>query len=258
MTKLIWGAPGNRSYTTGVDRGVLYPKNSPAAAWSGLVSVVEAPSDVVIDTIYNDGMKDQNSKGESFTARVNAMTYPANLLEYEVISFQEGRETRRSEVGLSYRTLIGTDTEGLDHGYKIHLVYNALLSPTEKAYSTIDQDAAAEIFGWDLQTRPIPIEGFRPSAHVVLNTALSYPWAVSALEDVLYGTATTSPRLPTPAEVIEIFQDAAIVKITDHGDGTWTADGPDYAVYMTDDTSFEISWPSAVFIDSQSYTVSTL
>lgn len=253
MSALIWNDSGNRFYEAGVDRGVLYPRHGEPAVWNGLTSVAEAPSDVIISATYLDGIKIQKSTPGEFAATITALTYPDDLLE------SDGSGDRRAEFDFSYRTLIGNDTEGLDRGYKIHLVCNAMVAPKSPDYSTINAGSETVQFSWALSSRPLHIkEGFRPSSHLVINTALANASAVKAIEDILYGTSTTIPRFPTPLEVFDIFEDSLIVKITDNGDGTWTATGPDYAIYMLDSTTFEINWPSAVYVDEESYTLTSL
>lgn len=246
MSKLIWNDSGHREYHAGVDRGVLYPRHGEPVVWNGLTSVVEAPSDAVAYETYLDGRKDHRVSPGSFAIKLEALTYPEGFKEHEEFDF-------------TYRTSMGSDVDDVGSTHLIHIVYNAFASSAAKDYRTAAQVTNPAAFSWDVITRAMPIQdGSRNSAHLIVNTGVAYPWVVSELEDILYGTESEPPRFPTPEEVITIFEDGALVKITDHGDGTWTADGPDYAVYMISATEFEISWPSAVYVDVESYTLSSL
>jgi len=112
-------------------------------------------------------------------------------------------------------------------------------------------------FSWNISTVPIKM-GDVSSAHLIIDPRFAYPWVIQELEDLLYGSSGNNPYLPPPEEILDLFEDASILKITDHGDGTWTAEGPDEAIRMLDSTTFEITWPSAVYIDSTTYRISSL
>lgn len=258
MTRLTWNESGSRFYEAGVDRGVLYPKDQPGVPWNGLVSVEEAPSGVEARPRYWDGIPYQDSRsGGSFTATISAFTYPREFEEYDGLSERIFTRQTRKSFGFAYRTKHGTD-ENPDHGYRIHLVYNAHATPSERAYSSLDTDIEAMLLSWEIETTPFAIAGLHPSAHLIVDSTAIYPWALASLEDILYGSELGPPRLPSPSEIVKLIEDASIVQITDNGDGTWTAEGPDDVVYLTDSTTFEIDWPSAVYIDDQSYSVSSL
>jgi len=138
--------------------------------------------------------------------------------------------------------------------YKIHLVYNTKISPGNVSHKQFEVDP----FSWDFTSLPIKIFGERRSAHLIVDASKSYSSTMEDLEDVLYGSDTELPHLPLPEELLSIFESNAILRITDNGDGTWTADGPDEAIVMLDSTTFEITWPSAIYIDAVSYTISSL
>lgn len=247
MTKLIWHESGKHFYESGVDRGVFYPKNNTGVAWNGLISVKEAPSDVDQSVIYVDGFHytNQLSLG-SFAATIEAYTYPSEFDDYE------------GDFNFCYRTLIGNDINNSDHGYKLHLVYNALATPSDKSYSTINSSSEALTFGWDISTTPILIPYARPSSHFIVDSTKVYSGVMSGLESILYGDDSTDPSFPTIDELLAFFESNAILKITDNGDGTWTAEGPDDAVEMLDATTFQIDWPSATYIDADSYSIKSL
>lgn len=239
MSRLIWS---DKDYESGLDRGVFFPKSGFGEVWNGLISVDETTPTLRDQTRYRDGIKTVNKRSaDSFSATVQAFTYPQSFPEHELIT------KRRHPFGFSYRT----KTES---GYRTHLVYNAIakLSNGNRTQSSVAP------FTFDITTRPEPIPGAKPSAHLVVDTDKAYSWAVADFEDVLYGSDTNFSRLPTPQEVFDIFEINSILRIIDNGDGTWTAVGPDSAIQMTDSTTFEITWPSAIMLDNISYTISSL
>lgn len=246
MTRLDWTASGSHLYSGGVDRGVIYPSVGPGVAWNGLRSVSENPTGTILDTRYVDGLKYQTqSFGDSFGATIEAFTYPEEL-------------DRDLPFGLSYRTLIGNDVSGLEHGYLLHLVYNATAEPTSIAYSSLANSLEAENLSWKLSTRPVAIPGYKASSHLVIDSRVAYSWAIAELESILYGTEETSAVIPPIADVIDLFERNSVLRITDHGDGTWSAEGPDSVLKMLNSTTFQIDWPSAVYLDNNTYTVRSL
>jgi len=266
MTELIWGDYGKRYFEAGVDRGVLYIPGLDGVAWDGLIAVNESPSGGDAQPIYVDGVKYINqSTREEYEATIEAFTYPDEFLECEGITAIDNEskglfatQQKRKPFGFSYRTLIGNDEKALDFGYKIHIVYNALARPSSRENMSLTEEQEVSKFSWDITTKPIPVSGASRSAHIVMDTRTTWPWVVKAVEELLYGTVDTPPTLPTPEELIALFVDNALLKITDNGDGTWTAEGPDDVITMLNDTEFQISWPSALMIDETSYTISSL
>lgn len=232
MARLEWNGNG---YSTGVDRGVYFPQVGPPEAWTGLISVQESPSDLNTRIVYQDGVKILNRRREdSFSATIEAYTYPESL-------------SARTEFGFSYR--VNTDT-----GYRTHLVYRAKAKPSQRSYK-FDETST---FSFDISTTPVPIPGVNPSAHLIIDTDFTYSGVVTAFEDILYGTQDEDPRLPSPEEIFDLFEVNSELRVTDNGDGTFTVDGPDSAIQMLDDTTFQITWPSAIFIDAESYTIRSL
>lgn len=237
MTRLIWDT---NDYQYGVSYGVFYPPSGPGLAWNGLTSVTET-SDSEEQAFYEDGIARQRNCGtESFSGTIEAFTYPDELYD-DVLS-----QRRKMRFGLSYRV----ETKS---NYIIHLVYDVLISPSQYSYRYSETDH----FSWDFTTRPRKIPGGKSSAHLFIPAAEAHPDALSQLEDILYGSDVETPRLPTPDEVFSIFEASAILQVVDHGDGTFTVTGPDDAVFMLDSTAFEINWPSVVYIDSDTYEVSS-
>ena len=266
MTKLTWDAVGERFYEAGTDRGVLYVDGI-GHPWNGLVSVDESPSGGEVEHYYQDGVPYvSETKTEEFKAKIEAYTYPNAFIlcdgSFEMAQGVYVGQQERKPFGLTYRTLIGNDLEEQDHGYKLHIIYEAFAQPASKSYSTLGERSDASTFSWGISTRPVKFEdaafGLKYGAHIVLDSREVYPWAMAALEEVLYGTADAEPRLPTPRELLDIFIDNALLKITDNGNGTWTAEGPDSIITMLATDLFQIDWPSAVMLDENTYQISSL
>lgn len=254
MTKLIWGA--DRSYEVGVDKGVLYPQSGPGVAWNGLTQVKEAPSDSDSVTTYVDGYPFRNGRtSEGFAGTIEAVTYPDEFEPYDGYS-EIASAQNRIEFGFSYRVMIDSGPD-----YKIHLVYNVLSHPSANNWSSLTDKSDINTFSWDFSSRPNQIPGSVATSHLIIDSTIAYASVLSDLEDLLYGTDITDPSLPSPADVIAIFEANSILQIIDNGDGTWTAISQDAypdIITMTDSTTFEIDWLSAVFIDTDSYTLTSL
>ena len=212
--ELKWDKVGERLFETGVDRGVLYTPNNgvydSGVAWNGLVSVSEAPSGAEATAQYADNIKYLNLvSAEEFGATIEAFTYPAEWGQHDGSAAASagvyvGQQARKP-FGLSYRTRLGNDVDGTDFGYKLHLVYGALAAPSEKAYTTINDSPEAITFSWEITTTPVPVEGFKPTAILTIDSTKVTPAALKNLEDALYGTANTAARLPLPDEVLAMF-----------------------------------------------------
>lgn len=212
MPKLTWDQVGERLYETGVDHGVLYPQGSSGAyetgvAWNGLVSVTESPTGAEPSPQYADNIKYLNLvSAEEFGFTIEAFMSPeefdvcdgsAELAQGALITQQT-----RKPFGFSYRTKIGNDTEGTDHGYKIHLVYGAMASPSDKTRSTVNESPEAVTLSWECTTTPVEVAGFKPTAHVIIDSTLANPTKLAELEKKLYGDDNTgTPTLPLPGEV---------------------------------------------------------
>lgn len=223
MTKLVWDQTGARLYETGVDHGVLYIPDSQGVydtgvAWNGLTTVTESPSGAEATPLYADNIKYLNLISvEEFGATVEAYTCPDEFFQFDgVVTPTPGvhvGQQNRKPFGLSYRTRLGNDVEGSDYGYKLHLIYNATAAPSEKAYATINDSPEAITFSWELTTTPVPVEGMKPTALLTIDSSKVDATALAALEDVLYGTAGSDPRLPTPDEVLAFFS-GTITEVT--------------------------------------------
>jgi hypothetical protein len=209
VAKLTWGASGQRFYEFGVDRGVLYAPSQPGVSWIGLISVSESPSGGEPRPFYLDGIKYLNlASAEEYEATLVAFSAPEEFSICEGnISIQNGliaTQQPRKSFGFSYRSMIGNDVDP-EVGYKIHLVYNALAGPPQRNFNTQGDAIDLATYAWQLTTLPPSITGYRPTAHLVIDTRSADPEVLSDLEDILYGTDLEAPSLPTPDDVIDLF-----------------------------------------------------
>lgn len=217
MAKLVWDNTGERFYETGVKQGVLYPiqidgKYSKGVAWNGLTAVTESPSGAEATALYADDIKYLSLMStEEFGATIEAYTYPDEFAECDgsatlVDGVMLGQQKRKT-FGLCYRTTIGNDIDGNDHGYKLHLIYGALASPSEKAYATINDSPEAITFSWEVTTTPVSVEGFKPTACVTIDSTKVESAQLTKLENILYGSEEDA-RLPLPDEIKTIMSSA--------------------------------------------------
>ena len=215
MPKLTWDNTGERIFETGVKQGVLYPiqsdgKYTKGVAWNGLTAVTESPSGAEATALYADDIKYLNLlSNEEFGATIEAYTYPDEFAECdgsaELATGVMIGQQKRKIFGLCYRTTIGNDVEGNDYGYKLHLVYGCLAAPSEKGYSTINDNPDAITFSWEVSTTPVNVEGFKPTSQITIDSTKADPTKLAALEAVLYGSAETEAKLPLPDEVATLM-----------------------------------------------------
>lgn len=219
MTQLVWDQVGSRTYETGVDRGVLYLATGgvydTGYAWSGLTTVTEKPSGAGASPQYADNIVYLNLvAAETFGGTIEAFTYPDQFAQCDGTASPApgvniGQQTRRS-FGFSYRTRVGNDSNP-DAGYKIHLVYGAMASPSDKAYGTVNDSPAALAFSWDFTTTAVAITTLvngaqmKPTAILTIDSTKVPAVNLAALEAALYGTAGSTARLPLPDEVLGMF-----------------------------------------------------
>lgn len=254
MTRFIWGDV--RPFEAGVDRGVLFPQNSPGVVWNGLTQVKEAPSDGDAIAVYVDGFPFRNSRqSEGFAGTIEAFTYPDEFLEYDGFQDQVITQQRRKTFGFSYRVMSSGGPE-----YKIHIVYNAVAKPSNRDWQSLSNSVQPLALSWDFESTPVRVPGSAASSHLIIDSSVAHPSALTALEDALYGTDATDSTLPSLLDVIEIFESNAILRIIDNGDGTWTAIADDSTgiITMLSTDIFEIDYVTAVFIDTKTYTISSL
>lgn len=216
MARLKWDQVGERLYETGVQKGVLYDQDSTGnypsgVAWNGLTGVTESPSGAEQTPLYaNNSKYAVLTSAEEYGATIEAYTYPKEFEKCdgsaEVAPGVTIGQQKRSPFGFSYRTEIGNDTEGTKHGYKLHLVYNCMASPSEKGHSTVNDSPEAITFSWELTTTPVEVDGHEPTASITIDSTVVDAERLSALEDILYGTEEEEPRLPLPDEVITLLK----------------------------------------------------
>lgn len=217
MSKLVWDKTGERLYETGVKQGVLYLLGSggtytKGVAWNGLTNVTESPSGAEATPLYADDIKYLNLMStEEFGGTIEAYTYPDEFAECDgsasltngVYIGQQARKT----FGFCYRTTLGNDVDNNNYGYKLHLVYGALASPSEKAYGTINDSPEAITFSWEFSTTPVNVTGHKPTASITIDSTKVDAEKLAALEKILYGddADSTEARLPLPDEVAQIM-----------------------------------------------------
>ena len=215
MSKIVWDQTGERLYETGVKKGVLYPMATggtypKGVAWNGLTAVTESPSGAEATPLYADDIKYLTLMSvEEFGGTIEAYTYPKEFEECDgsaelTTGVSIGQQPRKS-FGFSYVTTIGNDVDSNKHGYKLHLVYGALASPSEKAYSTINDSPEAITFSWEFTTTPVAVAGFEPTACITIDSTKVEAQKLTALEKKLYGDTEAEPMLPLPNEVATIM-----------------------------------------------------
>lgn len=215
MPALVWDQTGTRFYETGVDHGVLYiPDNTGAyatgVAWNGLTSVSETPTGAEPNAQYADNIKYLNLfSAEEFGATIEAFTYPDEFAQFDGLATPTEGVTVGQQVrklfGLSYRTRLGNDVDGDDHGYKLHLLYGCQASPSEKAYNTINDTPEPITFSWEISTTPVAVTGLRPTSLITIDSTKVDPDDLEAFEATLYGDTTEDASLPLPDAVIAAF-----------------------------------------------------
>lgn len=214
---LVWDETGKRFYETGVSKTVLYllasngtyPKG---VAWNGITSVSEKPTGAEATALYADDIKYLNLiSRDDFEAGIEAYTYPDEFAECDgsaklsgIDGVMVGQQARKT-FGLCYRTAIGNDTDGTDKGYKLHIIYGAVASPSEKQYSTVNDSPEAITFSWDVKTTPVNVSGLKPTASITIDSTKVDGAKLAALEKILYGSTEAAARLPLPDEIAELM-----------------------------------------------------
>ena len=219
MSKLVWDQTGERKYETGVKKGVLYPLSELGAynkgvAWNGLTAVTESPSGAESNPLYADDIKYLDLRSvEEFGGTIEAYMYPDEFAECDgSASLADGvsiGQQKRKTFGLCYRTVLGNDILGDDYGYKLHIVYGAVVAPSERAYSTINDSPEPITMSWEFSTTPVAVDGFKPTAHLEIDSTKANPEKLAALEVILYGTNDTDARLPLPNEIATLMKTEA-------------------------------------------------
>ena len=218
MSKIVWDAIGEHTFETGVRNGVLYLQGAEGTyntgvAWNGLTSVSESPEGAEPTDLYADDVKYLTlMSAENFKATIEAYTYPVEFEECDgSATIAKGvviGQQPRKPFGLCYRTAIGNDTDGNEHGYKLHIVYGCQASPSEKQYSTINDSPEAITFSWEVNTTPVNVNGKKPTATLIIDSTKADKAKLTALEAILYGSEQAEPRLPMPDEIATLMTTA--------------------------------------------------
>lgn len=262
MTTLVWDDIGSRIFETGVDHGVLYLPDGTAIPWNGLTSIIKK-NDSSTTSVYFDGQKVQDLVvlGD-FSATMRAITYPDEFAEIQGSGdLQTGAtlEDQQPQVfAICYRTLVGDDVDSLDAGYKIHVVYNLTAVPSDIEHRTISDSVSPIEFEWEITAVPEEFPGFRPSAHVIIDSRKVDPVLLEELEGFLYGTEAVDAELPSMFTLLSHIADFfdMVIIIEDEGDGTWTATVREDADLEFDPVEigmFTLYHANAVFLDADTY-----
>lgn len=214
MSKLVWDETGKRYYETGVKNGVLYIPTagvySKGVAWNGLTAVTESPSGAESTPLYADDIKYLNLiSAEEFGATIEAYTYPDEFAACDgsaelATGVTIGQQNRKT-FGLCYKTTLGNDVDGNGYGYKLHIIYGCMATPSEKAYASINDSPEAITFSWEVTTTPVSVNGFKPTASLVIDSTKAEAGKLTALEAILYGGETEEARLPLPDEIATLM-----------------------------------------------------
>ena len=262
MTALVWDQVGERFYESGISKGVLYQVNGYGVSWNGLTSLEESVTSEV-QAVHYDGIKfnDIVTVGD-FTAVLKAFTYPDEFLPYEgILQDQTGffvADQPQIQFGLSYQTRIADDIVGFEAGYKIHILYNLTALPSQKSYLTLSYESEPMEFEWTITAIPEDIENFRPTAHVIFDSRKIDSMLLADIENILYGSEEHDAYLPPLKGLATFIRKWDRLIITDHGDGSWTADSKvEGQIIMLDDTTFQITADSAIYLDPDTYTISS-
>lgn len=217
MSKLVWDDVGKKTYETGVKNGVLYLQNAgkydKGVAWNGLTAVTESPSGAEPTNLYADDIKYISLySAEEFGATIEAYTYPEEFAECDgSAAIADGvyiGQQARKPFGLAYKTTMGNDTDGAAYGYKLHLLYGCMASPSEKSYATINDSPEAITFSWELTTTPVNVTGHKPTACITIDSTKADKTKLAALEAKLFGSDDVEPMLPMPDEIATMMTKA--------------------------------------------------
>ena len=264
MSKMKWDQTGERLYETGVKQGALYPQGTDGnyktgVPWNGLTSVSESPSGAEPTALWADDTKYLTLMSiEEFGATIEAYTYPDEFAECDGSAEIEdgifiGQQSRKP-FGLVYKTTLGNDTEGNDYGYKLHIIYGALASPSEKNYESINESPEANTFSWEVTTTPVEVTGFKPTSQVVINSKKIDSVALKLIEDALYGTDSQEPTLLLPDEIKALL--SAKYKISFVAAlGEEPLDGATISVFADSARSIPVADYSSVYPGTYYYTI---
>lgn len=238
MSRIIWN---DIDRCVGIDRVVYYPRNGIGEAWNGFSSLTETISDFDLKTRYHDTQRLTSYKNVGcFAGTMEAYSYP-NSFYTDVLT-----KTYPKSFGLSYRTYYGDS-------YKVHLVYNVLTVPSSFTYRK-----QTGLYSFPFTTLPIGIPESKATSHIIIDSGNTYETTLGFIEDFLYGSGSIDPKLPTPTEIFNVFEENAILRVIDNGDGSCSITGPDDAVQNLDSTSASITWSTVIQLSSDTYQISSL
>lgn len=265
MASLVWDKSGERIFQAGVDRGVLFLRDGRTAAWNGLISVEDSSDSEDKQSYYLDGVKYLESiPPGDYVGKLTAFTYPEEFDSVIGIADVASGISYYNQPGesfhLSYRTKIGNDIEGMDYGYKIHILYNIIANSDLRTFNTInDSGVEPTQFAWLLSGIPITIQGFRPTVHISIDSTKVPSDCLQELEDILYGTSISDPYLPSIEEIDNLLlPNTGELIIVDHGDGTWSAiDESGLYITMLNLNTFQIDGADATYLDEDTYQISS-
>lgn len=262
MTKLSWGTPGERLYENGVDRGVLYVDDQ-GYAWNGLLSVEEKSSGGEVEDVFLDGVKYAEAVSvENFEGTIEALSSPPAFVDCDgsgaVIPGLYATHQRRKYFGMSYRTMVGNDVDGQNHGYKIHILYNVRAGDSDRRNETINSNDPIA-FSWPITAVPVQHSGIRPTAHFVIDSNEIAPDILAILENTLYGTSTEDPYLPSFDDLVALIATGPTFSVVDNGDGTFDITGASGMFTVIDATTIDVSVDTVAVsvVDANTYDLSS-
>jgi len=262
MAKLVWDQSGEKIFEAGLDRGVLYFEDEPGVAWNGLVSLDEVDLMGYAGYIYDGEKRGNIPIASGFAGELTAFTYPPEFAKAfgtetndTIAGLHIPNQPSVPNFGLSYRTFVGDDIDNINLGYKIHILYNLTAVESGPDYETLSDDIEPIEFKWSFTSRRERLDGYAPTGHVIIDSRYLSEVRMERLEEILYGTETSDPWLPSLVTLYELIDNSFRVTIVDNGNGTWTASGPNDLVTMIDATTFEIESDGVTIIDPDTYTI---
>ena len=258
MTRLEWDNVGERFFEVGVDRCVLYIPGGIGVPWSGVIGITES-SDESSTAYFLDGVKYMDvEKFDTFRGSIKAFTYPDEFEQFIGTAEESGlliTEQPHKPFHLSYRTKVGNDVDGTNHGYQIHILWNVLAVPETISRQSLGESVDPVELAWSITAQPDPLVGARPTAHLVLDSEELAPGLLSYFEDMLYGTVSTDPYVTGLQDIVDLLT----LSIVDNGDGTWTIiKTSDDDITLSVDGQFEIRDIDSTVVDANTYTMNTI